>query len=426
VIYTHLRATGGCGFLTAGNHSTKLDIPGMRSRLNRFTHCSLRARGPRLAGPLIRSDALDPFGLGTIHDAIADQLFPGTSETQTRLRFVLLIPWAHIESDQRPRPAIRSSTARRMDVDVARMLAVTGEEGMIGRFRGEPLRRRPGSGGYWTAIDAWGLRSGHGARGRVHGGDPLHALSKQPRLTDQGLPLLGEPNWHPELKALMPPDFPEHVDPTMRSDESAFIRKQWKMLYPGSLLTWLAFDAPPRSDRGRIAAPWLHPRVADFPPAVRVLVDHARYFSNLVAGANLLYHLHLSEVVGHRSRVESYRERLKLWAERFPDSCLTEWHLPSFWKQVMRTGHRVAFHTQRFVGDLLAVACGSKGNLADSVIAKHVIVRREIDLMGRWSRFANPAACRNWKHTYSQAALTYRWGIAATFLDDLHEGLTPR
>ncbi len=36
---------------------------------------------------------LDSLGLGVIRDALADEIAPGVSTAQTRLRYFLLIPW---------------------------------------------------------------------------------------------------------------------------------------------------------------------------------------------------------------------------------------------------------------------------------------------------------------------------------------------
>ena len=38
-------------------------------------------------------ESRDELGLGGIRDFIADHLFPGTSTIQTRLRYMLFIPW---------------------------------------------------------------------------------------------------------------------------------------------------------------------------------------------------------------------------------------------------------------------------------------------------------------------------------------------
>ena len=36
---------------------------------------------------------LDEMGLGSLRDTVSDALFPGTSYIQTRLRYVLFVPW---------------------------------------------------------------------------------------------------------------------------------------------------------------------------------------------------------------------------------------------------------------------------------------------------------------------------------------------
>jgi hypothetical protein len=38
-------------------------------------------------------ESRDELGLGAIRDSVADHLFPGTSTIQTRLRYMLFIPW---------------------------------------------------------------------------------------------------------------------------------------------------------------------------------------------------------------------------------------------------------------------------------------------------------------------------------------------
>ncbi len=47
----------------------------------------------------------DELGLGTIRDAFADLLFPGTSTIQTRARYFLFVPWAFRDLERRRRTA---------------------------------------------------------------------------------------------------------------------------------------------------------------------------------------------------------------------------------------------------------------------------------------------------------------------------------
>ena len=38
-------------------------------------------------------ESRDELGIGSIRDSLSDLLFPGTSTIQTRLRYMLIVPW---------------------------------------------------------------------------------------------------------------------------------------------------------------------------------------------------------------------------------------------------------------------------------------------------------------------------------------------
>lgn len=40
---------------------------------------------------------LDELGIGTVRDAFADLLFPGTSTIQTRARYFFFVPWVYLD-----------------------------------------------------------------------------------------------------------------------------------------------------------------------------------------------------------------------------------------------------------------------------------------------------------------------------------------
>ena len=54
---------------------------------------SERQRAQRIMALFQERESRDELGLGAIRDSIADHLFPGTSTIQTRLRYMLFIPW---------------------------------------------------------------------------------------------------------------------------------------------------------------------------------------------------------------------------------------------------------------------------------------------------------------------------------------------
>jgi hypothetical protein len=52
-----------------------------------------RQRAQRILALFQGRESRDELGLGAIRDSITDHLFPGTSTIQTRLRYMLFIPW---------------------------------------------------------------------------------------------------------------------------------------------------------------------------------------------------------------------------------------------------------------------------------------------------------------------------------------------
>ncbi len=50
---------------------------------------------------LSETGARDELGLGGVRNAISDKLFPGTSTTQTRVRYFLFVPWIYRRLEHR-------------------------------------------------------------------------------------------------------------------------------------------------------------------------------------------------------------------------------------------------------------------------------------------------------------------------------------
>ena len=49
-------------------------------------------------------DTRDELGIGSIRDAFADILFPGTSTIQTRVRYMLFVPWIYLRREKYETP----------------------------------------------------------------------------------------------------------------------------------------------------------------------------------------------------------------------------------------------------------------------------------------------------------------------------------
>lgn len=116
-----------------------------------------RQRAQRIMALFQERESRDELGLGAIRDSIADHLFPGTSTIQTRLRYMLFIPWLFriLESPDAPENQIRAD-ARSLEIRLANALKKGGESnGIIGRDAGPRLQRLPSS-VYWAGLGAWG------------------------------------------------------------------------------------------------------------------------------------------------------------------------------------------------------------------------------------------------------------------------------
>ena len=163
-----------------------------------------RQRAQRIMALFQERETRDELGLGAIRDSIADHLFPGTSTIQTRLRYMLFIPWLYRALEKREVPEAQLRTeARDTEIRLADALKAGGESnGIIGRDAGPRLQRLPSS-VYWAGLGAWGIRvfpgsldslfvalRGRGrSRGASSGEDALAAVLGRLSQTDGEPPL---------------------------------------------------------------------------------------------------------------------------------------------------------------------------------------------------------------------------------------------
>ncbi len=384
----------------------------------------------RLLSLFSEREARDELGIGGIRDSIADQLFPGTSTIQTRLKYMLFVPWLYTSLESR---AVASSAfpsaGRQAEIQLLGELlrnVPKGEWGVIGRDAGSTLKRLPSS-VYWAGTGAWGLRRFGGTQQQYFAqADRIQAMRKARRRRDDGDEHDGDSpgdTWHPRLIELMPETFPEGADLSLTRDESALLLDQWRLAQPDSLLTWLALDAAKTGDVPQADWIWAHPRVQDFPLRIRTLLEHGQRFSVLVEGAALLYNLQLSELGRREERIDEYTSGLAAWGNQH-GALLTGWNLKEFWPLVLEQGHGISEETRRFVQGWLDVAVEAEFSVQDSGRARRLIEVRETRLKGEQrSRFRNQAALNQWGGSSGLQRLSYRWPTANNFLREWHAGM---
>lgn len=359
----------------------------------------------------------DELGLGAIRDSIADHLFPGTSTIQTRLRYVLFIPWLYrtLENRELPEAQLRAE-ARHLEIQLADALKAGGEStGIIGRDAGARLQRLPSS-VYWAGLGSWGIRMFPGSVDSLFAA--LRGRKRSGTMPDSEDALAGTPSpaiWNPALPK-MPGDLLERADFRLTRSEAQFLVDRLVAAQPTALLTTLA--------RKGIDAEcdyiWTHPHLATFPPAARRLVQHGEMFSNVMHGAALLYNLTLSELRERDDWIENYRQRLQAWSDGLDPEAVRAWSLDDFWGVVHNPTHAIRPSAKRFVTEWRELVLGGTQQIIEAHRARQLVEERERQLKkDGQSRYINHAIRDRWTGASGVDRLSFRWSQAKSHLRDL-------
>ena len=141
------------------------------------------------------------MGLGSLRDALSDALFPGTSYLQTRLRYLLFVPWIYRRLEGRLRAGTNvAQAARQYEIGLIGALERSpGADGIIGVRARASLVRLPSS-VYWNALTTWGIFQHRQSQGWYHSKfATLIRGEGVARADDPGVLWNRQPNWHPRL-----------------------------------------------------------------------------------------------------------------------------------------------------------------------------------------------------------------------------------
>lgn len=365
-------------------------------------------------------DSRDELGLGQIRDALSDALFPGTSTLLTRARYLLFVPWCLQLAAQHPDPVREADRAEYQLMAAIRDGSDTA--GLLGMRAGAALRNLPSS-VYWTMLRHYRiLRDPDLSRadavrlpGRAHGAEDLdggsrvHVWAQMPPVPD------GFPRVVPDSFELQP-------------EEAAWLRERLLDGAPDTLLAHLLFDAPQRDS----TAPWRDPAALDADGRPRTVLAHARAFSTVMHGAQLLYNLLLAmdyEAAGFPGVTEPvarYRGELDRWASSLAaDVDLDGWDLGELLRAVeFQRGAPVHPSSRAFVErwtDLLRHR--DPAGVADDEELRAFLVRRERQHKGAQARIGRSERLERWTGSSGAGAMTFRWTTVRDILTDLHDGL---
>ena len=379
----------------------------------------------------------DELGLGTVRDAFADLLFPGTSTIQTRARYFLFIPWIYrqVEAQKAGRRGARragglvADMAREQELRLVEALAASDDtEGTIGgRARGN-LKRLPSS-VYWQGLQRWGVLRHRGSISQYHQAVERAANSRDDPTpdSDQERANPAPPRfWHAGLPE-PPPDFLRRSSFRLTRHEADYLRERVMSTAPDTMLAFLvSHGASPSS----ISRPWLHPLCGQLPASIRETLAHARNFSEVMHGAAILYNLLLAEKTGRDAWIDQYTAMFQDWSEKIDGrrAALLGWDRHQrFWAIVGESGANVSMKTAAFVREWLTLAleADTPATLATDEVARSLVEKQEQALKRQLSRLKNHHALELWNGDAGAGAAqyVYRWPTVQALLNDILHGL---
>lgn len=365
-------------------------------------------------------DTRDELGIGSIRDALADLFFPGTSTLQTRARYFLFVPWLYLRYERHKVPSAKIVQYLRQDeIQLITALKSANEEGIIGQRSGASLQRFPSS-VYWKGLQRWGILRYPGAQSQYHRWlDHFYALPQQRTEYDNQEPVEGWGKTHWNLTIPAPEDFPNRVNLDLTQAEAGYLQGRLQSACHGSLLMTLVDTCAPVE---AIEFIWQHPQLADFPRQQQTWIRHARYFSETLHGAALLYNLMLAELREDDGLVETYQSAVQEWQDSLTTTFgeLLRWDQRAFWQLVKGAGH-IPLTTERFVNQWLGfvLAAANPPALIQHSEGRHLVREREIQLKRGRSRFESRRHLELWSGAAGTAPVDYRWPVVRRITNDI-------
>ena len=373
---------------------------------------------------LDEAGTIDALGLGSIRDAFSDMLTPGTSTVQTRLRYFIFLTWIfqRLENEE-VSPTRFARKLHDYEAQLIDCLRHLGEnQGVIGRIVGRRLRRMP-SDIYWGSMTAWGLRRSSLSIAEYRRQIASRKRSRIERDDDGNATEPSAPMW-----AAVPPEPPHFLrkDITfeLEPEEAQVLTEGIQSRRPDTLIAVLS--AVPGLSLDGIDYPWLVP-APRLPGRLAEMLRHARCFSELTHGPQLVYNLLLARAASNElgwdtdELEESQKTELLDWSESVGgrDKELRAWvKAPHEFRQVL-AGYGIAHSTLHFWDAMARHAVDDPAGFAERPAVHQHIRDRERRLKSKRARLSHRAALESWNQMPFGGQLDYRWSITKSYLQDL-------
>lgn len=378
---------------------------------------------------------IDDLGFGAIRDTFADALFPGTSTIQTRLRYVLFVPWLLQEASHRNTVTGMQAMFREYEYQLIDALKRGGaNQGVIGITAGRSLRRMA-SEVYWGSLMTWGITD-PGFTARTYFERELlrrEELAAAPRAEDPDVRIELTRTGIDERLPTPPDGLLTSTDFTLRPEDALYLRENITRTCAGTLLAHLVIHRPDVwiTANSAPSTPYDPAIRMGLPPDLLELVDRSERFAMTAQGANLLYNLMLARATSKTSNdgeplTEHYEEWIDEWFREISEvEPLNANDLHAIWQMVIARGGRVARTTQDFITTWVRAVteAQSAADLTGSCALREMIIRREREKKGSRARLTpgNQKALDAWGGASGTSRFDYRWTNVKRHLQDLYD-----
>lgn len=378
---------------------------------------------------------LDDLGFGAIRDAFSYTLFPGVSSIQTRLRYVLFLPWLLQEARYRDTVGRMQTQFREHEFQLIEALKRGGESlGVIGRDAGRTLQRLP-SEIYWGAIGRWRIVEPGFTTRRYFERELLRReeLKTVPRVDDSDEPARLTPTGLDPRLPVSPENLLREASFALRPEDAHYLQETITRTAAGSLLAHLVTHRPEGwTDASTQPAGVADPAIRqELPPELAALVDRADRFALYAQGASLLYNLLLAEATNKEDQQGTpltafYTDRVGEWFDEVQTvEPLQVQDRELIWQTVMETGRRLSHTTKDFIAtwaDAVDSADAAE-DLTTSGELRDMIVAREREKKGPRARLTpgNQRALDAWSGASGTSRFDYLWTNARRHLQDLYD-----
>ncbi len=396
-----------------------------------FTWLSFSEKERRRALDIIsqfrEQETRDELGIGSVRDAYAEILFPGTGTVQTRAKYFLFIPWIYLALERKQVKGVDfESRARRAEIALIESLRKSGDRaGLIGVDARASLKRLP-SEIYWSGLRTWGIRLFPGARYqyfRYIDRFYEHQRCGQADGDDQESGSAVRGNWHSGLPE-PDPGFPTNAEFALSRDQAVYLKEQVMLRAPNSMLAFLVDRGKPVGEEVRF--PWEHPQYAEMGDVIQSELGHARRFSDAMYGATMLYNLMLAEKRREGEWRESYREELDGWRDDISKRRreFRAWDMTALWHIAGKSGIVIPRLAKLFTESwvTLAIQSGlSETNWEQR--ARQMVHDRERQVKGAAARLDDSRKLERWSGASAAFRINYRWPQARRITNDILAGL---